>query len=108
MKINKLRLNVLWFSVIFILFFIKTKLTGYFGRTYYGPISLKETIDKIPEMIFFSVFAVIIFNLIYGEVTKSEEKRIEAARKRLEERKKQEKEQKSENRKEEDDKNEKK
>ena len=96
MKKNKLKLSVLLFCLIFILFFVSTKITGNFGRTYYGPISFKETIDKIPEMLIFSVFAVIIFNLIYGEVKKAEEKNIEAARKRIEEREK-EKKQKSEN-----------
>ena len=95
MNKNKLKLNILWFIEVFIFAFIKTKLTGDFGRISYGPISFKETIDKIPEMLVFSVIALIIFNLIYRELEKLEEKNIEAARKRIEEREKKEKEVKS-------------
>ena len=88
MKKNKLKYNIVLFSVVFILFFIKTKLTGNFGRISYGPISYKETIDKIPEMLVFSAIILIIINISNKEVVKSEEKNIEAARKRIEEREK--------------------
>ena len=104
MKKNKLKRNIILFCVIFILAFIKTKLTGDFGRIYYGPISFKETIEKIPGMLVFSVVILLLGNLIDKEREKAEEKSIEAARKRIEEREKQEKEEKSENIKEVDDK----
>lgn len=89
MKKNKLKWNIILFSTVFILFFIKTKLTGNFGRVSYGPVSFKETIDKIPEMLVFSTIALIIFNLIYRETRKSEEKSIEEVRKQIEEKEKQ-------------------
>ncbi len=94
MKKNKLKQNIVWFCVVFVLAFISTKLTGNFGRISYGPISFKETIDKIPEMLVFSVIVVILINIAYRKVTESEEKRIEATRKRIEERKKKEQEEK--------------
>lgn len=111
MKKNKLIQNILWFSVVFILAFISTKLTGNFGQISYGPISFKETIEKIPEMLVFSVIVLILGNIADRNLIKSEEKSIEAARKRIEERERQEKKQKLENSgniKQEDDKQEKK
>jgi len=93
MKKNKLKHNIIVFSVIFILFFLKTKLTGDFGRISYGPISFKETIDKIPGMLVASVVILILGNLIDKERKKSNEKSIEAARKRIEEREEMAKEQ---------------
>ena len=95
MKKNKLKHDIILFSVVFILFFIKTILTGDFGRISYGPISFKETIDKIPEMLVFSVILVIVSNIINRQMTKSEEKSIEAAHKRIEEREEKEREEKS-------------
>ena len=95
MKKNKLKHNIILFSVIFILFFIKTKLTGDFGRISYGPISFKETIDKIPVMLVASVVILLLGNIANREVAKSEEKSIEAARKRIEEREKKEQEEKN-------------
>jgi hypothetical protein len=89
MKKNKLKWNIFLFSIVFILFFLKTKFTGNFGRVSYGPVSFKETIDKIPEMLVFSIIALIIFNLIYRETRKSDEKSIEEARKQIEEKEKQ-------------------
>ena len=95
MKKNKLKHNIILFSVIFILFFIKTKLTGDFGRISYGPISFKETIDKIPGILVASLVILLLGNIANRELEKSEEKNIEAARKRIEEREKKEKEVKS-------------
>lgn len=86
MKKNKLKHNIILFCVIFILFFLKTKLTGDFGRISYGPISFKETIDKIPGMLVASVVIMLLGNIANREVAKSEEKRTEDARKRIEER----------------------
>jgi len=90
MKKNKLKLNIFLFSVIFILLFIITKLTGNFGRISYGPISFKETIDKIPGMVIASVVILLLGNLANREAAKSEEKSTEAARKRIKEREKKE------------------
>ena len=94
MKRNKLKQNFIWFCITFILLFLKLKITGGLGRTFYGSISFKETFARIPEIFVFSVFAFIIFSLVNRETQKSEEKRIEMARKRIEERERKEKEEK--------------
>lgn len=92
MKKNKLKRNIILFSVIFSLAFIKTKLTGDFGRIYYGPISYKETFEKIPGMLVFSVVILLLGNIIDKEREKAEEMSKVAARKRIKEREKEMKE----------------
>jgi hypothetical protein len=90
MKTKKIKQNIFLFGVIFILFFIKMMLTGNIGRISYGPISFKETIEKIPEIFVYSVALLILGNIIERNTNKSEEKAIEAARKRIGEREKKE------------------
>ncbi len=87
---KKIKLNIILFGVIFTFLFIIMKLTGSIGRTSPGPISLKETIEKTPEIFVFSIVSLILLKLVVRNTNKSEEKAIEAARKRIEEREKKE------------------
>jgi len=90
MKIKKLKQNTFLFASIFILLFLTMHMTGNLGRTFSEPFSFNETIEKIPEIFFFSVVALILLKLTIRNTKKSEEKTIEAARKRIEEREKKE------------------
>ena len=90
LKMKKIKLNIFLFGVIFIFFFIIMKFTGSIARTSPGPISLKETIEKTPEIFVSSIVSLILLNLVMRNTNKSEEKAIEAARKRIEEREKKE------------------
>jgi CRISPR/Cas system CMR-associated protein Cmr5 small subunit len=70
------------------MFFLIVNITGGLGRTYYGSISFKETIDKIPQILIFSFALLITLNFIQSKSKKLEKNDIEAARKRIAEREK--------------------
>ena len=61
---------------------------GGLGRTYYGSISFKEAVDKIPQILIFSFALLITLNFIQSKSKKLEKNYIEAARKRIAEREK--------------------
>ena len=88
MKKNKLKYNIYSFCIIFIIFFIIVKITGRLGRTYYGSISFKEAVDKIPQILIFSFALLIMLNFIHRKSKELGKQDIEAARKRIAEREK--------------------
>ena len=88
MKIKNFKQNIFLFGVIFTLSFLTMMITGNLGRTFSGPISFKETIEKAPEILVFSIVLLILGKIGERGINKSEEKAIEAARKRIEEREK--------------------
>ena len=91
MKKNKLKYNIYSFCIIFIMFFIIVKITGglgRLGRTYYGSISFKEAVDKIPQILIFSFALLIMLNFIHRKSKELGKQDIEAARKRIAEREK--------------------
>ena len=88
MKKNKLKYNIYSFCIIFIMFFIIVKITGGLGRTYYGSISFKEAVDKIPQILIFSFALLIMLNFIHRKSKELGKQDIEVARKRIAEREK--------------------
>lgn len=82
-------IGIIIFSVFFILNTIADKYTGYIIRrntAYYEPITWEEYFEGLPILLLFSLIMSIVSVLIYRGAKKSEEKRIEEARKRMKER----------------------
>ena len=61
---------------------------GRLGRTYYGSISFKEAVDKIPQILIFSFALLIMLNFIHRKSKELGKQDIEVARNRIAEREK--------------------
>lgn len=60
MSKETLKLILTYFCIMFVTFFFVYKFAGTLGRYYLGPVSFKETLEKIPEITLIALSASLI------------------------------------------------